>query len=222
MAQIHRLAIRLKETKDVLRSHLVIFINNNDNQLPHHYPELKTLTNLLFCRGYPSMFVQSQKSLAQAAKVVGLSVALSLLSLGTAGKAALAQCVPATFPENWLQQQEDAGGHTIARHVGRTDQQLVERLINSPRISAASTYPDLATATTNIQAALTTNAATLNSWVSEAAVGEKRAVNYRAGAVIGRVASRPPSLSHISNSSRLQAVMKKTADGGCLLLTSYP
>lgn len=168
------------------------------------------------------MFAQSQKSLAQTAKVVGLSVALSLLSLGTTSKAALAQCVPATFPANWLQQQENAGGHTIARHVGRTDQQLVERLINSPRISAASTYPDLATATTNIQAALTANATNLNSWASEVAVGEKRAVNYQAGAVIGRVASRPASLSNMANSDRLRAVMKKTANGGCLLLTSYP
>lgn len=168
------------------------------------------------------MLTTSQKSLTQTAKVIGLSAALSLLSWGVASKAALAQCVPATFPQNWLQQQENQGGRTIARHVGRTDQQLVERLINSPRISTLSTYPDLATATTNIQAALTTHAETLNNWVTGAAVGEKRAVSYQAGAIVGRVATRPPSLSNIANSDRLRAVVKKTSNGDCLLLTSYP
>lgn len=168
------------------------------------------------------MITQRPTLFTHAAKVLGLSVVFSLLSVGAASKAALAQCVPTNFTSDWLQQQEGLGGHTIARHVGKTDRQLVERLIDAPRISAASTYPDLATATTNIQAALTANANTLNNWVVSASVGEKRAVNYQAGAPVGRVATRPPSLSNITGSSRLRAVMKKTADGGCLLLTSYP
>ncbi|NEQ17785.1 MAG: hypothetical protein F6K44_30415, partial [Moorea sp. SIO3E2] len=99
---------------------------------------------------------------------------------------------------------------------------LVDRLINAPRISAASTYSDLGTAATNIQAALRANRNRLNSWVLDAARGEKRAVNYRAREVVGRVASRPASMSNISNSRKLRAVMKKTAKGDCLLLTSYP
>ncbi|NES80814.1 MAG: hypothetical protein F6K10_05100, partial [Moorea sp. SIO2B7] len=94
--------------------------------------------------------------------------------------------------------------------------------IDDPRISATSTYPDLVTAAANIQAALIANADNLNSWVISAAIGEKRAVNYTAQQVVGRVASRPPSLSSVSNSSKLRAVMKKTANGDCLLNTSYP
>jgi len=165
------------------------------------------------------MRTQWKQSLAKGA---GLLAVLTIVQSFTLSKSASAQCVPTNFTSNWLQQQEQLGGHTIARHVGKSDQQLVERLINAPRISAASTYPDLTTATNNIQAALRANANTLNSWVSSAAVGEKRAVNYTAGAVVGRVATRPPSLSNINDSRRLRAVMKKTANGDCLLLTSYP
>ncbi|WP_293106342.1 RNase A-like domain-containing protein [Moorena sp. SIO3I6] len=98
---------------------------------------------------------------------------------------------------------------------GKSNQQLVYRLINATIISAASTYPDLGTAATNIQAALKANRNKLNSWVLDAGIGEKRAVNYTARKVVGRVANRPPSLSNISNSRNLRAVMKKTAKGDC-------
>ncbi|WP_072621213.1 RNase A-like domain-containing protein [Spirulina major] len=167
------------------------------------------------------MSTQRRNSLALVVRAVGLSITFSLLSAGAASKAVLAQCVPATFPQNWLQQQEAQGGHTIARHVGRTNQQLIDRLRNSS-ISAASTYPNLATASTHVQAALTANATTLNNWVTGAAIGEKRAVSYAAGATVGRVAGRPAALSNIASSRNLLAVMTKTANGTCLLLTSYP
>ena len=165
------------------------------------------------------MPTRRQKKLA---KIVGLAALLSLVQTCSAIKIASAQCVPNSFPPNWLQQQENLGGHTISRHVGKTDQQLFNRLINSPRISAASTYPNLPTASTNIQNALRANSTILNRWVIGAAVGEKRVVDYATNAVVGRVASRPPSLSNIANSRKLRAVMKKTAQGDCLLLTSYP
>ncbi|NEO95055.1 MAG: hypothetical protein F6K56_34630 [Moorea sp. SIO3G5] len=164
------------------------------------------------------MLTHWKQSLAKSA---GLLAVLTLVQSFFLSQSAFAQCVPANFTSNWLQQQEYLGGHTIDRHVGKSDQQLVNRLINAPRISAASTYPDLATAATNIQAALRANRNKLNSWVLDAAIGEKRAVKYRAREVVGRVASRPPSLSNISNSRKLLVVMEKTAKGDCLLLTSY-
>lgn len=37
-------------------------------------------------------------------------------------------CVPAEFPNKWLESQEAAGGHTIARHVGKDDAWLTERM----------------------------------------------------------------------------------------------
>ena len=133
---------------------------------------------------------------------------------------ASAQCVPDEFPPGWLQQQEDLGGHTIARHVDKTDQQLVERLRADSRITAASTYPDQATAQTNIEAALAASRAQINNWANEAEEGAVRAYDFNAGHTVGRVALRPPGQSNIIDSSKLRAVMKKTR-GGCYLLTSY-
>ena len=41
-----------------------------------------------------------------------------------------------------LAADESMGGHTLARHVGKTDSQLSDRLRREPQISAASTYTD--------------------------------------------------------------------------------
>ena len=38
------------------------------------------------------------------------------------------------------------GGHTLARHVDKTDAELAERLRLEPQLSAASTYTDRAVA----------------------------------------------------------------------------
>src|SRR4051794_5666599 len=49
---------------------------------------------------------------------------------------------------------ESRGGHTLARHVGRTDAELRQRLIDEPNISAASTYTSRATAELTVARAL--------------------------------------------------------------------
>ena len=49
-------------------------------------------------------------------------------------------------PRRDLARDEAAGGHTLARHVGKTDAELRARLKAEPDISAASTYTDLETA----------------------------------------------------------------------------
>ena len=59
---------------------------------------------------------------------------------------------------------ESMGGHTLARHVGKTDAQLAERLRREPQISAASTYTDQATAARAVAAALASSSGQLSSW----------------------------------------------------------
>lgn len=149
--------------------------------------------------------------------LVGAVLGVSLL-VGPA----FAQCVPTVFLANWLQAQEDFGGHTIARHVGKTDEWLVTRLRKSSRISAASSYPNTATATTHIQAALTAKATMLNRWVRDVPVGATRAVDYEAKLDVGRIALRSPTLANIISSEKLRAVMRVMTGGSCFLLTSYP
>jgi hypothetical protein len=63
-----------------------------------------------------------------------------------------------------LAADERCGGHTLARHVGRTDADLAERLRQQPQISAASTFPDRETAEIVVGAALTRERARVDSW----------------------------------------------------------
>ncbi|WP_027834246.1 RNase A-like domain-containing protein [Maritalea myrionectae] len=147
---------------------------------------------------------------------------LSVLMLALLVPLAQAQCLPNPFPLGWLTAQELAGGHTIARHVGKTDAQLVNRLINSPNIQNASTYTDQQTAELAITAGLTGVRVAVNNWANNALHGQRRVDNFVATAIVGRVAYRPASLQNIVNSDRLRTVIEADGHGGCFLLTSFP
>ncbi len=60
---------------------------------------------------------------------------------------------------------EARGGHTLKRHVGRTDAELRERLRREHSISAASTYTDRRTAEDFIGECLTENQGRLMQWL---------------------------------------------------------
>jgi hypothetical protein len=70
----------------------------------------------------------------------------------------------AAAPRRDLGIDESRGGHTLARHVGRTDSQLLDRLAREPRISAASTYTDRATAETVVALALERERSRVRAW----------------------------------------------------------
>ena len=140
---------------------------------------------------------------------------------------AQAVCIPNPIPANWLQLQENAGGHTIALHVGQTDLQLTQRLANNPNIPAAGSYPAAAppaavysTAQATITAGLATNTVAINNWANNAANGARQAYNYVAPAVIGRVATRNPI--QVANTTNYRVVFQALGGGNCFLLTSYP
>ena len=71
-----------------------------------------------------------------------------------------------SFPTHDLSQDEAAGGHTLKKHVGRTDEQLRERLRRERNISAASTYTDLETAERAVGIALEQNQAKIQRWLN--------------------------------------------------------
>jgi Bacterial CdiA-CT RNAse A domain len=63
-----------------------------------------------------------------------------------------------------LEADESRGGHTLSRHVGRTDAQLRERLADEPNISTASTYTNRALAERTVARTLRANAARVDAW----------------------------------------------------------
>src|SRR5262245_53569234 len=95
-------------------------------------------------------------------------------------------------PRRDLSVDESMGGHTLARHVGRTDDQLRDRLKREPQISAASTYTDRTAAERAVGASLAAGGAALTAWERRNGRRPNLVLHYRdpAGAALGRSLAR--------------------------------
>jgi hypothetical protein len=113
------------------------------------------------------------------------------------------------------------GGHTLARHVGRTDEQLVERLRREPNISSASTYADRETAEQTIAAALEAPGRSFDAWLRRNGRRPNFSLRYAAGRVIGRTISRGRTAS---TPCRFALIVLRWDErrGRYYVLTSYP
>jgi CDI toxin RNase A-like protein len=129
----------------------------------------------------------------------------------------------ASAPRRDLGLDESRGGHTLARHVGRTDSQLLERLAREPRISAASTYTDRATAELLVGLALERERNRLDAW--------RRREGSRPNLVLHVDAPRGPPIGRVMHRGSRQSVPATSAlvvlrwNEGLqqfYVLTSYP
>jgi hypothetical protein len=126
-------------------------------------------------------------------------------------------------PARDLSMDESKGGHTLARHVGKTDTELRERLRREPQISSASTYTDRATAEHSVGAALATSGRTLEAWENRTGRRPNLVLHYRnpKRQPIGRSLSRSQQAS--MPSARVLVVLRWDERGrNFYVLTSYP
>jgi len=94
---------------------------------------------------------------------------------------------PAKSPSRHdLSADEAMGGHTLARHVGKTDDELRERLRREPDISTASTYTDRATAEAVVGEALSTAPRSFDSWRRRTGRRANFVIRFAADHAIGR------------------------------------
>jgi CDI toxin RNase A-like protein len=119
-----------------------------------------------------------------------------------------------------LERDEQRGGHTLSRHVARTDSELANRLERERNISAASTWTDRATAEETIGGALRAERGRVESWMRRGYPRPNLALHYSAGRPIGRSLRRGESAAE----SCTDAVVVLRADGpdGFYVLTAYP
>lgn len=119
-----------------------------------------------------------------------------------------------------LEHDEQRGGHTLARHVARTDEELRERLERERNISAASTWTDRATAEAVVGDALAAERGRVESWTRRGFPRANLALHYNAGRAIGRSLRRGESRTVDCSS----AVIVLRADGpeSFYVLTTYP
>jgi hypothetical protein len=98
---------------------------------------------------------------------------------------------PKQTPRRDLSIDESMGGHTLARHVGKSDAELRARLKRERRISAASTYTDREIAETTVAAAIASSRGTLENWLRRKGRRPNLVLRYDAdGQTLGRSLAR--------------------------------
>ena len=119
-----------------------------------------------------------------------------------------------------LSRDENAGGHTLQRHVGRTDDQLRDRLDREHDIAAASTYTDRSTAERTVAAALNGNRDRVRAWLNRNGGHPNLALQFHGRAPIGRSIRRGQQTSEPCYDAAI--VLKWDGDQSFHVLTTYP
>jgi len=120
-----------------------------------------------------------------------------------------------------LSGDESTGGHTLARHVGRSDRELFDRLKREPGISSASTYTDRAIAEHVVGAALAQAGPSLAKWIDRTGPRPNYVIHYRAPEPIGRSVTRTGSTS-VTCTRAIVVLRWDERRRQYYVLTSYP
>lgn len=122
-----------------------------------------------------------------------------------------------------LREDERRGGHTLERHVGKTDEELRARLRRERRISAASTYTDLATAERVVGETLDRARRRVERWAARTGRRPNLALDFDGDprVVIGRSLRRGDAA--VEDCHDAVVVLRwDEASGDYVVLTSYP
>ena len=124
-------------------------------------------------------------------------------------------------PGGGLTAHENAGGHTLARHVGQTEAQLASRLATQPHIPRASSFRDRTIAEAAISEAIDVNQAAITAWLSGSRL--RLQLNpYTASSQVGVSLER--GATNLIPAQKVQAILLRDShlSLGYYILTAYP
>lgn len=126
----------------------------------------------------------------------------------------------AEVPGGGLQAHEDAGGHLIERHVGKSEQWLVDRVRND-NISAASSFRDLPEAEYFVSETLAENQGAIDAWL-DGKGGNRLVVDASFDATTGISVAR--GQDHAEDVFSVKVVLERSdrLDIGYRIITGYP
>lgn len=127
---------------------------------------------------------------------------------------------PAGCIRHDLQPDEEAGGHALRKHIGRTDAELRERLERERNISGSSTYTDQQTAECAVGGALAQEEARISRWASRDGGHANFVVDYDSPTPVGRTLNRGDDAPRACNHAKV--VLKWDGPGRYHVLTTYP
>jgi len=163
------------------------------------------------------------------AKPFALTLFLPLLALagcGPQGPASQSQSAPHALVQQGgrhdLSQDEAAGGHTLRKHVGRTDDQLRERLQHERAISAASTWNDRDAAETAIGAALAQQSSKVQRWLEREGGHANLVLDYDGDPAHPFGRTLPRGADQVQPCAHATIVLKWDGPNSYHVLTAYP
>ncbi|MFB4261960.1 RNase A-like domain-containing protein [Shouchella clausii] len=125
-------------------------------------------------------------------------------------------------PGGGLAAHEVKGGHLIDRHIGKTDEQLLERLKSNPKITGSSTFKDRMTAERVADTVLKDpkNMEKIQKWLSDPNSRPTLPLKFKGdGEIIGRSVTRNSEV--IENVTNAKIILRKDKNGS-FILTGYP
>jgi hypothetical protein len=120
-----------------------------------------------------------------------------------------------------LERDESRGGHTLDKHVGRSDDELRERLAREPNISAASTWTNRKIAEEAVSETLEHNRK-LDRWMDRTGRKPNLVLDYHGSPdhPVGRCVRQGET--DVQQAYDAVVVLKASRDGGFYVLTTYP
>ncbi|EGO64335.1 RNase A-like domain-containing protein, partial [Acetonema longum] len=121
---------------------------------------------------------------------------------------------------NGVSEAVGKGQHVFDKHVGLSDQELLNRLNANPKITGASTFTDDLSANNVVNSVLTDpkKQAEINNWLANGAKGNLP-LSYQGTTVIGRGVTR--GSTNIENMTNAKIILKSNGNGGYDILTAY-
>lgn len=133
-----------------------------------------------------------------------------------------AKALAASSTRHNLDIDERHHGHTLAKHVGKTDAELLERLKREPDISSASTWTDRDTAERCIGEALAANAAKIQTWLKRGGVDKLAFVSTcNSEKPIGRSIHHGKTTAEPCHKANIVLAIDRKS-GDYFVLTAYP
>ncbi|GAA5106426.1 hypothetical protein GCM10023211_06250 [Orbus sasakiae] len=123
-------------------------------------------------------------------------------------------------PGGGLIAHEAAGGHLIARHVAKTEQELFERVANG-QVKTASSFTDMATAEKIVSLAIEANRKKIQQYLSGSEHGYL-VIEYQANYVIGISVTRGKYGSIKVRNARIILARDPRMPVGYKIITGYP
>lgn len=125
-------------------------------------------------------------------------------------------------PGGGLRAHEAIGGHAIEKHVEKTEQELLDRYMPEPKISASSSFYNEAVAEEAIAAALKAHDAEIAAWITSGYKGRPPAIKTTMPHPIGITVPNGASKSHPTCGVQVGIKPHPLSSLGYYIITGYP